>query len=105
MSRLYNQGVAQPKTFPKTALLARDTTLEAERMQVDAWRTMSPADKAALVGHATRATLDLAMAGIRHRHPAASPRECFLRLATLTLGRTLACSVYPDAAELDVPGA
>ena len=86
-------------------MLARDTTFEAERIQVDAWRTMTPADKAALVGRATRAALDLALAGIKHRHPAASPRECFLRLATLTLGRTLACSVYPDASELDIPGA
>lgn len=50
----------------------------------------------------TRAVYDLALAGVRQRHPHASPREQFLRLAVLTLGRDLACRAYPEIAALDL---
>jgi hypothetical protein len=45
---------------------------------------------------------ELAMAGIRQRHPGASPREQFLRLAVITLGRDLAARVYPEIDGLDL---
>ena len=57
---------------------------------------MSAAEKAALVSGLTRAVWDLALAGVRHRHPDASPREQFLRLALVTLGPDLARKVYPE---------
>jgi len=44
----------------------------------------------------------MAVAGIRLRHPGASPREQFLRLATVKLGRELALQVYPEIDQLDV---
>ncbi len=82
--------------------LAADTPLAIEQMQVDAWRRMSPADKLALVTNLNDAVRALALAGIRQRHPDASPREQFLRLAILNLGRDLAARAYPEIDELDL---
>lgn len=83
-----------------TALLAGDTSLEAEREQVELWRRMSPLEKVRAVTGIARAVQQLSLAGIRLRHPEASDQECFLRLAVLKLGRQLACRVYPEAAHL-----
>ena len=74
--------------------------LEIERLQIEGWRRMSAAQKAATVSGLTQAAYDLARAGIRHRHPHASAREQFLRLAIVTLGPDLAREAYPDAAAL-----
>ena len=79
-----------------------DTSPEVERLQVERWRQMSPAEKAAIVSGLTRAVYDLARAGIRQRHPDASPREQFLRLALLTLGTELARQAYPEIAATDL---
>lgn len=62
---------------------------------------MSVADKAAVVSGLTQAAYDLALAGIRQRYPAASPREQFLRLAVVTLGFDLARKAYPEVDQLD----
>jgi hypothetical protein len=43
----------------------------------------------------------LALAGLRRRYPAASPREHQLRLAELLLGSDLARRAYPAIADLD----
>jgi len=82
--------------------LSLDTSPEIERMQIDGWRRMSPAEKAAIVSGLTQAVYDLARAGIRLRHPDASPREQFLRLALLTLGPDLARRAYPEIATTDL---
>lgn len=84
----------------RSAILSRDTTDEAERAQIDAWRRMSPLEKVELVSAATRDALILALFGIRQRYPLASEHECFLRLAELQLGPTLVCEVYPDASRI-----
>ena len=78
--------------------LTPDTPLEIERLQVEAWRRMTPAAKAALISGLTQAAYAMTRAGVRHRHPAASAREQFLRMAVITLGPALACAAYPDAA-------
>lgn len=83
-----------------TALLASDTSLEAERAQVELWRRMSPIEKLRAVTEITRAVLQLSLAGIRLRHPEASDEECMMRLAIMKLGRQLACQVYPEVARL-----
>lgn len=80
--------------------LALDTSADVERRQVERWREMSMADKAALISGLTQAAHDLALAGVRQRYPDATPREHFLRLAVLLLGPDLACKAYPDAAGL-----
>lgn len=69
-------------------------------MQVARWRTMSPAEKLALTEAASASVRQLAMAGLRLRHPGADEREIFLRYAMLTLGPAAAIAVYPDAKSL-----
>jgi hypothetical protein len=83
--------------------LARDTSAEVEQRQIDRWRQMSPAEKAGLITALTRAAHEMAVAGIRHRYPAATPREHALRLAILLLGRDLARKAYPESATLTEP--
>jgi hypothetical protein len=80
--------------------LAADTPAEVEERQIEAWRRMSAAEKAALVTGLTNAALALARAGLLERYPDASERELFLRLAILRLGRDLAQRAYPDARPL-----
>jgi hypothetical protein len=80
--------------------LSLDTPPDVEQRQVDAWRAMSPAHKAALVTGLTRAAWEMTFAGVRHRYPGASPREQFLRVAVIVLGSELASLAYPDAAGL-----
>src|SRR5688572_27460663 len=72
-----------------------DTASPASDAQAARWREMSPAQKAALVAALTRATRQIAEAGIAARYPDASPRERFRRLAILQLGHALAVQVYP----------
>jgi len=83
-------------------LLNTDTDLEAERQQIRRWRAMSGLDKLRAVAEMNAAVDTMALAGIRVRHPAASPREQFLRLAILKLGHALASEAYPEIAALDV---
>ena len=59
---------------------------------------MSVAEKAALVTGLTQAAFAMTAAGVRHRHPDATPREQFLRTAVVVLGPALARQAYPDAA-------
>ena len=82
--------------------LSRDTTLEVEQRQIEAWRCMSPGDKLALAMNMTAAVRELAAAGVRQRHPNATPREQFLRLAIVMLGLDLARRAYPEIDALDV---
>jgi len=88
-------------TAPRPAPRPQDTSPEAERVQIDLWRRMSPADKARAVSEISRMVQELSLAGIRQRHPGASDQECLLRLARLKLGAALASRVYPEAARLD----
>jgi len=83
--------------------LTLDTTPDIERRQIESWRQMSPAQKAATVTGLTRAAYAMTSAGVRHRHPDASSREHFLRVAVIVLGPDLARLVYPDAAGV-IPG-
>ena len=82
------------------APLSLDTSPDFERRQIDAWRRMSAADKAATVTGLTRAAVAMTAAGVRQRYPSASPREQFLRVAVIVLGPELARLAYPDAAQV-----
>ena len=86
--------------FPERGVLSADSSPTVERLQIDAWRRMSPVQKARTVDGLTRTAQVLALAGIRRRHPGASERECFLRLAVLKLGSEATRRLYPDAAAL-----
>jgi hypothetical protein len=80
--------------------LSLDTAPDVERRQVEAWRQMSVAEKAAIVTGLTRAAFEMTSAGVRHRYPGASAREHFLRVALVVLGPQLTRLAYPDAAPL-----
>ena len=82
--------------------LAADTPAEIERRQIAGWRVMDPAQKADLIAALSRSAREMALAGIQHRFPGASPREHFLRLAMLTLGPDLARRAYPEIERLDL---
>jgi hypothetical protein len=77
--------------------LSLDTSPDIERLQVEGWRRMSPAEKANIVRALTAATIEIAAAGVRHRHPAESPAQHRQRLAVILLGPDLARHVRPDA--------
>lgn len=83
------------------APLTLDTDPGVEARLVEAWRTMTPAEKAQRVSGLSGAVWTMARAGIRARFPDASPREQFLRMAVILLGSELAARVYPDVATLD----
>lgn len=88
------------RSRPGGAVLAADTSREAERVQVELWRRMSPLEKARIVSEISRTAQELSLLGIRRRHPHASERECLLRLAVMKLGRDLARAVYPEVTVL-----
>jgi len=92
--------VAEFDAGNRSAILSRDTSADVERLQIEAWRRMSPLEKAGIMSQATSDVLTLALSGIRQRYPEASERECFIRLAALQLGPTLVRQVYPDAAQI-----
>jgi hypothetical protein len=73
-----------------------DTSPDVERRQIEAWRRMTGPEKAALITGLTRAVHQLAAAGVRERHPDASPREQLLRLAIVLHGRELSRLAYPE---------
>ncbi|MCX6545869.1 MAG: hypothetical protein NTV05_15830 [Acidobacteria bacterium] len=77
--------------------LALDTSPDIERRLVESWRQMPAAQKAAMVSGLTRAAYAMTSAGVRQRHPDASSREHFLRVAIIVLGTDLARLAYPDA--------
>lgn len=84
----------------RVALLSADTVPESEARQIARWRVMSAEEKLAQVSAATQSALTLALTGLRRRHPDASERECFLRLAAIMIGVEETRRVYPDARAL-----
>ena len=80
--------------------IVSDTHPDAEMVQADLYRRMSPQRKLALVEDANHAARVLAMAGLRMRHPKASSAALERLLADLVLGEKLAGKVYgPRQAE------
>jgi hypothetical protein len=74
--------------------LAEDTKPEAERMLLELLRAATPARKVELVLSANRTGRQLALAGLRERHPTDSPSRLRRRLADLWLGPDLAAKAY-----------
>ena len=66
-----------------------DTDPAVEERQIEAWRRMTPAQKLHIVSELVRASEELALAGVRQRHPGATGRELELRLAALRLPRDM----------------
>jgi hypothetical protein len=96
----HNQAVAEFDPSNRSPILSQDTSADVERLPIEAWRRMSPLERAGIMSQATNDVLTLALSGIRRRHPGASERECFIRLTALQLGPTLVREVYPDASQI-----
>ncbi len=58
-----------------------DTSIEAERVLLARYRTMTPAEKLRIFRQLSRTTQELALAGLRLRNPGASSSELRMRLA------------------------
>jgi hypothetical protein len=59
-----------------------DTHPEVERILVEAYRRMTPAERFRKVGEMNRTMELLALADVRRRYPNADDRECRLRVAS-----------------------
>jgi len=79
--------------------LSADTSPQIEQMQIERLRQMPAWRKLALVGEMNRAVWDLALAGLRQRHPHDTLVQRQRRLAALLLGSELAARVYGPAPE------
>ena len=71
-----------------------DTSPEAERILIDAYRRMPPWEKARRLTELVRAVEDLARVGVIERHPDANEEEMRLRLAALRLDRDTMVRVF-----------
>jgi hypothetical protein len=76
-----------PTSPPGYRTQAADTTVDVERLLIDAYRRMPSWEKARRLGEMTNALDVLALVGIDARHPGAADHERRLRLAALRLDR------------------
>jgi hypothetical protein len=74
--------------------LSPDTDAEAEKVQLEIFRSMPLGRKAQLIEEAIETSRALTLAGLRARHPEAGPEELSRRLFGLELGEELATRVY-----------
>lgn len=76
--------------------LFADTTPEMEKLYLNLLRQSSPAKKMEMLTQLNSAANELAMCGLRKRHPDASQEQLKRMLASLLLGEDLAKKVYGD---------
>ena len=76
-----------------------DTDAEAHRVHIDLMRRAPGWRKLQLADQLHQSLRMMALAGLRARHPGASPDELRRRLADLLLGSALAEEVYGPLAE------
>lgn len=90
--------MAKPHEAP-CRTLSPDTDAEAERVQLALYRDMPAWRKFEIVGEENRLSRELALAGLRARHPDASPEELHRRFLGLWLGEELATTIWGPLAE------
>jgi len=71
-----------------------DTSLEAEKVLIELIRQAPLWRRMQLTDQMSRTARELAIAGLRLRHPSASEAELRRRFADLNLGAKLAAEVY-----------
>lgn len=81
--------------------LSRDTSSEAERLQIALLRETPIWRKLQMMSELNHAVRELALGGLRRRFPNASPAELQRRLADLWLGPELAEKVYGPLADAE----
>lgn len=75
-------------------VLSRDTSPEAERVQMELLRRMSVAERLRLLEGLNELVRTVALAGIRTRFPNAAQEELEFQFARLRLGDDLALRVF-----------
>lgn len=73
-----------------------DSSPDAVRVQFEILRRMTPAQRIAMVDDLTKLARDLAVAGLRRRHPQASDAQIEKLFFEMTLGPELAQRVLAD---------
>ena len=76
-----------------------DTHPKMEALQIQLLRATPSWQKMEMLVGINQAARDLALAGLRRRHPYADEDELSRRLASLLLGEDLACKVYGDLSD------
>lgn len=82
------------KQLPTWREMNQDTSDEVEALLFQMWRETPAWRKLALLSEMNQAARQLALAGLRRRHPTASPSELQRLLADLLLGKELATQVF-----------
>ena len=85
-----------------TALYS-DTHPKMEALQIQLLRQAGPARKMEMLAQLNASARTLALAGLRSRYPQASESELRRRLAGLLLGEDLACKVYGEISQAELP--
>ena len=83
-------------TQPIRERAAADTSADADRVQLDAYRRLGGAGRVAIMFRLNVTTRRLACAGIRARHPTYSEQQVARAYARLVLGDAVVQTVSPD---------
>ena len=79
---------------------ALDTDADAEAVQLEVYRRMTPAQRVMMAAQMSEDVRTLAIAGIRRRHPAYSIDDATNAYLGLTLGAELFMQAFPDRPQL-----
>jgi len=80
---------------------ALDTSTEAAMVQSDIHRRMGGARRVELACRMSTDARELCKAGIAHRHPEYSERQCHMAMLRVTLGDELVRAAWPGEALVD----
>jgi hypothetical protein len=81
--------------------LPLDTTDDANAAQLDAYRRLGGPGRVAVVFRLNALVREMAMAGIRSRHPEYDDAQVRMALRRLVLGDALVRSAFPDSELVD----
>lgn len=73
-----------------------DTHPKMEALQIELWRSASPARKMQMLAQLNKSARLLALTGLRSQYTQAGETELRRRLAGLLLGEEIACKVYGE---------
>lgn len=74
---------------------SRDTPIDVARRQRSVFASKSPGERVAMVSEMSALVRELALEGIRRRHPGISEGEMMVRLVEVLHGRSLAEAAAP----------
>ena len=77
-----------------------DTCAEAEKVQVEVFRRMSPEKRLQAAIALSQTCRKLLMEGVRQRHPEYDERQILLAVIRLTLPEDLFWAAYPEARDI-----